>query len=189
MIDFLFWLVGAPAWLVGGAYTSKQAIAMAERHYLRLAYEAWEKDQRNQPQDKMDTDDWIGASVFAGAAFVAFPAIAAGWILGKLLSPFFGPTRKFFLPPVQKEFEEHVQRMDNQKALMVATAKTYEDVLGWEPKDHPDRVAMIHQLQEQITQQMEDLMKMSNPNRPSGFDTAYLDRAKMEVKELTAGGA
>src|SRR5690349_6224551 len=128
LFDLLFWLIGAPTWAVGGTVSAKHAIAVAEKHYLRLSYEAWEKDSRNTPQDKMDADDWIGASIFAAGAFVGFPVIAVGWTIKKMLSPFYGPTRKFFLPPVQKKFEQHVERMDAQKDLILETAKTYDQV-------------------------------------------------------------
>jgi hypothetical protein len=184
--DLLFWFVGAPAWAVGGAFSARQAVAVAERHYLRLAHEAWEEDQRNRPQDKMDSDDWIGASVFAGLAFVAFPAVAVYWVIKRLCRPFKRPAQAFFTPPIQKAHEQHVERLDAQKELIMSTARTYDTVKReWEPDD-AEKTAMVHQLQETIKQQMSELMRMTNPNTPSGHDTDYLDRVKFEVKELTA---
>jgi hypothetical protein len=79
-----------------------------------------------------------------------------------------------------------VERLDAQKELIMSTARTYDTVKReWEPDD-AEKTAMVHQLQETIKQQMSELMRMTNPNTPSGHDTDYLDRVKFEVKELTA---
>lgn len=186
MLDLMFYVFGVPAWTVGGTFTAKKAIAVAEGHYLRMSVEANRRDAAVRIQDKMDADDWIGASFFAAGAFVFFPAVAAFWAGKRVLTPFARPVRKFLLPPVQKEFEEHVEAMDNQVALLRSTAHTYRDVLSWQPDDHPDRIAMVHQLQEQIKDQLAELMKMTRPDR--SFDGDYLESAKNELKELTAGG-
>jgi hypothetical protein len=185
MLDILWWLIGAPTWLVGGGFTARKAVAVAERHYIQLSKEAHARDSRNPIQDKMDSDDWIGAGFFAAGAFALFPAVAAAWLLSKPAKVVYKPLRAFFVPPIQKEFEVHVESMEAQKDLILSTARTYEDVLNWEPKDHPDRVKLLTDLQQQIVQQMTDLMKMSDPSR--GWDGNFLESTKGQVKELTAG--
>lgn len=185
VMELLTWIVAAPTWLVGGGLTARKAVAVAEKHYIELSKEAHARDSRNPIQDKMDGDDWIGASFFAAGAFAAFPAVALVWLLSWPARLVYKPIRAFFVPPMQKEFEVHVEAMETQKDLIVATAKTYQDVLGWEPVDHPDRIGLLKDLQEQIVTQMQDLMKMSDPKR--AFDGNFLESAKFEVKELTAG--
>jgi hypothetical protein len=190
VIEFLLYVVGTPTWLVGGAFTARRAIAYSERHYLALAQRAYEEDRRYMPQDKMDADDWVGAGVFALGAFVFFPLVVVGWgvkkVLGAMyvpLRPLYRPFRSFFVPPVQREFEEHVEQLDNHKALMLQTASTYRDVLGWKPDNHPDRVQMIAELEKQLAQQMEDLFAMTDPNR--AYDGNFKEILKEEIKELT----
>lgn len=185
VIDLLTWAVAAPTWLVGGGFTARKAISVAERHYIELSKEAHAKNAQNPIQDKMDSDDWIGAAFFAAGAFVAFPAVAAVWALSKPAKLVYKPVRRFFLPPIQQEFEEHVATVEAKKEMVLATAKTYNDVRDWEPVDHPDRVRLLEDLRGQIVEQMQDLMKTLDPTR--AFDGNFLESAKFEVKELTAG--
>ncbi len=185
MLETLMWMVGTPAWAVGGAYSAKSAIAIAERHYLELSRQAWEKDRTLIPQEQMDADDWIGAGMFAALAFVAAPVIGAAWLGNKLFTPFKKPTKKFFEPPMQKSWREHVEALNTQKQLVMSTARTYQEILEWEPEDHPDRLKFKQQLEDDIKEQMSTLMKMANPDR--AWDGNYLDEARQEIKQLTRG--
>lgn len=176
---FLDLVVGVP-WVAGGAFTAKKAIARAERHYLQIA------EQHGRPQNAMDGDDWMGAITFAVAAGIAFPAVALVWLLSFPAKWAFAPTREYMLPPVQRTFEGHVADLNAQKALVMSSVKTYSDVRSWEPDDNPDRVAMLHQLEKQIEDQMRQLMRMHNPDNPTGWDGDFLSSTKDEVRAITA---
>lgn len=171
------------AWVVGGAYAAKRTLANRERYYLELAHRA------GRPQNHMDLDDWAGAIVCAAAVFIAFPAVAGVWLLSYPARWLYRPTRAYMLPPAQAKFEEHVRDLNAQKAIVMNSVKIYQDTLKWKPDDDTERVATLHQLQKIITEQMEELMRIHDPNNPTGFDGDYLQAVKGEVKAITAGAA
>lgn len=186
MFDLFAWYIFPLLWAGGGLYAAKVSIAWSESRYLEMNRKACEEDCQVEPQETMDTDHWVGAGFVAGLTFLFFPLVFMVWVLGYPVRALSIPLRAWFLPPQQKAFEEHVEALDNQKALILSTAEIYQGVCGWEPDDHPDRVAMKEQLEQQIRDQLEQLMEMTEPTR--AFDTGYLNSAKTQIKALTAGG-
>lgn len=179
MTDFLLLLFFGPVYLVAGPFVVRGTLAWSERFYLGRA------EADNKPQVKMDWDDWIGASLCAGAAFMITPLMVMWWLVRRPLGKVYPPMRAFFLPPLQKGHEVHVDLLDTVKEQALDTARSIHEVSrDWQPDDE-EKKRQLTLLTEGLVEQERRLVDLANPESP--FDKTYMERTRMDIDRTRRG--
>lgn len=179
MIDFLLLLFFGPVYLAAGPFVVKGTLASSERYYLRRA------EAECKPQVKMDWDDWIGASLCAGVAFMITPLMVVWWAVRRPLGKAYPPVRAFFLPPLQKGHEVHVDQLDTVKEQALDTAKSIHEIKrDWQPDDD-DKKRQLTILTENLAEQTDRLAALADPESP--FDKDYMERTRMDIDRMRRG--